>query len=93
MRANLSYVSMSGKVRKQFSSESTPISNKLVAQSVGARNAISAQFCPFGLTTMHEPILYVIALWTSKYKSMCGILMLIWMLGRFHRASSIRNFL
>ena len=60
MRANLSYTSTSGKVRKHFTSESTPISNnKLLAQSVGARNAISAQFCPLGLTTMYDPILSV----------------------------------
>jgi len=60
MRVNLSYASMpASKVRSQFSSESTPISNKLLAQSVGARNAISAQICPLGLTTMYAPILSV----------------------------------
>ena len=41
MQANLSYASMYGTVRKQLSLESTPIFNKLSAQSVGARNAIS----------------------------------------------------
>ena len=59
MRANLSYASTSGRVRKQFSSESTPISNKLLAQSVGARNAISTQLSPLGLTTMYEPKLSI----------------------------------
>ncbi len=59
MRANLSYASTPGRVRKQFSSESTTISNKLLAQSVGARNAISGQFSSLGLKTMYEPILYV----------------------------------
>jgi len=57
MRAHLSYASMFGKVRNQFSSESTLISKKLLAQSVGARNAISAQFCPLGLAPMYETIL------------------------------------
>ncbi len=42
MRAKLSYASMSGKVRKRFSLESTPTSNKLLVQSVGARNSIPA---------------------------------------------------
>ena len=59
MRANLSYASTSGRVRKQFSSESTPISDKLLAQSVGARNAISAQLSPLGSTKMYEPKLSV----------------------------------
>jgi hypothetical protein len=89
MRANLSYAFTSGKVRKHFSPESTPISNKLLAQSIGARNAISAQFCPLGLTTMCEPILSV-DFWISKQNFICGILMLIWMLGRYDRISSIR---
>ncbi len=88
MRANLSYASTSGRVRKQFYSESTPISNKLLAQSVGARNAISTQFSPLGLSTMYEPILFV-DFWISMQKCMCGIFMLIWMLGRFDRISSI----
>ncbi len=59
MRANLSYASTFGRVRKQFSSESTPISNKLLAQGVGARNSISAQLCPLELTTMYKPKLSV----------------------------------
>ncbi len=59
MRANLSYASTSGRVRKQFSSESNPISNKSEAQSVGARNVISAQLSPLELTTMCEPKLSV----------------------------------
>ena len=59
MRSNLSYASPSGRVRKQFSSESTPISNKLFAQSVSAMNAILAQVSPLGLTTMYEPKLSV----------------------------------
>jgi hypothetical protein len=83
---------MSSKVRKQFSSESAAISNQLLAQSVDARNAISIQFCPLGLTTMYEPILSI-DFRISKQKSICGILMLIWMLGRFDRISSIRYFL
>ena len=53
MRANLSYASTSGRVRKKISSKSTPISNKLLAQSVGARNAIAAQLSPLGLTTIY----------------------------------------
>jgi hypothetical protein len=48
---------MFGKVRNQFSSESTLISKKLLAQSVDARNATSAQFCPLGLAPMYETIL------------------------------------
>jgi hypothetical protein len=59
MRQNLLYASSSGRVRKQFSSESTPISNKLLAQSVGAKNAISGQFSPLGLTTMYEHVFSV----------------------------------
>ena len=57
---------MSGKVRKQFSSESTPISDKLLAQSVGARNAISTPFCPLELATMYEPTLSVDFEYQSK---------------------------
>jgi len=30
-----------------------------LAQSVGAKNAISGQFSPLGLTTMYEPVFYV----------------------------------
>ena len=78
MRANVSYASTSGRVKKKKSSELTPISNKLLAQSVGARNAILAEFCPLGLTTMYEPILSVVFR-ISKHTYMCGILMLIWM--------------
>ena len=40
--ANLSYASMVGIIRKRFSSKSTPISNKLLAWSVGAIHAMSA---------------------------------------------------
>ena len=89
MRANVSYASTSGRVRKQISSESTPISIKLLAQSVGARNAISAHLSSLGLTTIYEPKLSVDFL-ISMQKCMCGIFMLIWVLGIFDRISSIR---
>jgi hypothetical protein len=89
MWTKLSFASMSGKIRKQISLEPTLISYTLLAWSVGARNAISAHACPLGWTTMYEPILYV-DLWTWKQKSMCGIIMLICMLGLFERISVIK---